>query len=107
MDKIAWRELVKRHSIDDGLLYLGNALSGEVGEVSNAIKKIKIRKLLEYSVEKVSSTVTMEEYVENLIEELGDVLFYLTGMCSKLGIELEDLMSNQAAKLHIGITFRK
>jgi len=105
-------DVVRHYSIHENLLYLGNALSGEVGEVANVIKKIRIRELLTIRNEKISSNVTMSEYKENLIDELGDVLFYVTGTCNRLGVSLDDLKKNQVAKLErqskeLGMPFRK
>ena len=92
-----FEQFVNEHSIDDNLLYNSNALCGECGEVANVIKKIEIRnKLNSYDV---ISMRTMDEYNENLVEELGDSLFYLVKIANKLGITLDDIMKNQYNKL--------
>ena len=70
-----FERFVLEHSIlpsDDQ--YNTVALCGESGEVANVIKKIQIRNNL--NSKEVISMKTMDDYKNNLKEELGDVLFY-------------------------------
>jgi NTP pyrophosphatase (non-canonical NTP hydrolase) len=60
-------------------------LAGEAGEVADLIKKgIFHQKGLDK---------------ENLKKELGDVLWYLTALCSDLGLSLEEVMQHNIKKL--------
>jgi len=60
-------------------------VSGEAGELLDAIKKHTMyNKPLD---------------VENVIEEIGDVLFYLTGIANVLGFTLDDCAQVNAEKL--------
>lgn len=97
-----FEQIVKTHSIKpDDSLYLGTALAGETGEVCNAIKKIDIRQELVAKGETIVSMATLESYIDNLKEELGDVLFYLTALANKFDLTLNDLMTSQIRKLTV------
>lgn len=60
-------------------------LSGEVGEVSEKIKK-SLRD---------STRFTSDDYAK----ELGDVLFYLTAIGNYFGVDLEHIMDMNVSKL--------
>ena len=66
-------------------LYFVMGLAGETGEVCEEFKKA-IRD---------SRPVNKE----NVVKELGDVLWYLTNMCTVLGVTLEDVMMANVRKL--------
>ena len=68
------------------LLYLGNGLAGEAGEVSNLIKKFH----------RDGSSAEKEN---KLVAELGDVMWYLSEICNTLGITLEEVMEEIMHKL--------
>ena len=60
-------------------------LAGEVGEIADCIKKYTMyRKALD---------------VDNLKEEIGDLLFYMIGICNELNIDLFECMALNQAKL--------
>lgn len=62
-------------------------LSGEIGEIVDACKKqIIYRKPIDR---------------ENVVEELGDVEFYLEGMRQGLGITREEVIAHNIAKLAV------
>lgn len=61
---------------------LCTALSGEVGEFCNVVKKYK-------------GGITSTE----LVNELGDILWYLTALTHHFGTTLEDIMSCNAGKV--------
>jgi len=67
------------------LLHMGIGLSGEVGELLDSIKRHCI-----YS---------QPLDLVNLIEELGDIEFYLEGLRQNLGISREETIGNNIAKL--------
>lgn len=64
-------------------------LNGEIGEVTEKIKKIF----------RDSSGVITEEKKLDLSKELGDVLWYLTEVASSLELELNDIAEMNIAKL--------
>ena len=67
------------------LLTLTAGACGEVGELYNKLKKGIIHKH-GYDVQEVA-------------EEIGDVLWYLTGLATKLGLDLDDIMLYNVDKL--------
>jgi NTP pyrophosphatase (non-canonical NTP hydrolase) len=67
------------------LLHMGVGVSGESGELLDAIKKHVIyNKPLD---------------VENVIEELGDMEFYMEGLRQEIGVTREDTLSANKLKL--------
>jgi NTP pyrophosphatase (non-canonical NTP hydrolase) len=70
--------------------YTALGLSGETGELANKVKKI------------IRGDVTLEQRLDDLKGELGDVLWYVSGLCSDLGLELRTVAEagkNQASQL--------
>jgi NTP pyrophosphatase (non-canonical NTP hydrolase) len=67
--------------------YLG--LAGEVGEVSEKVKKIMRDKNGEFS----------PEAIQDLKKELGDVLWYVANIASDLGLDLGDIGQTNIDKL--------
>ena len=73
--------------VDAHLLHMAVGISGEAGEMLDAIKKSAIyRRPLD---------------VANVREEAGDILFYLTGLLDSLGIELQDVIMENMDKLSL------
>jgi NTP pyrophosphatase (non-canonical NTP hydrolase) len=69
------------------MLHMIIGISGETGELLDAIKKAVIyNKPLD---------------MENVIEELGDIEFYLEGLRQGLGIDREDTLDANIAKLSV------
>lgn len=67
------------------LLHMAVGVSGEAGELLDAIKKMAVyQKQLDR---------------ENVLEEVGDILFYLEGICSLLGFTREDAIKANIKKL--------
>lgn len=98
MKTIEFEQIVKKHSLmPNNDMYNSNGLCGECGEVANVIKKIAIRNHLE--TEDVKSMNTMDDYKNNLNEELGDALFYLTRIILDNNMTLNDIMKMQVEKL--------
>lgn len=73
-----------------GKEYLALGLAGEAGEYANKIKKI-----LRGDKELNSQTV------EELVNELGDILWYISQSALVLGVELEDVAIKNKTKLLI------
>lgn len=66
-------------------LHMAVGIAGEAGELIDAVKKHVIyRKPLD---------------IDNIIEELGDLEFYMQGLRSSLGITREECLSRNFAKL--------
>jgi NTP pyrophosphatase (non-canonical NTP hydrolase) len=77
-----------QHSFN-GLLYLVLGLTGESGEVANNIKKC---------IRDDNGVLTAERHAK-IIDELGDVLWYVTMLCYELEIPLETIAIRNLAKL--------
>lgn len=71
---------------DEGILYLTLGLAGESGEVAENIKKWRRGE-------------GDEDYLENIDDELGDVLWYLSRLADELGYDLSHVMYNNVEKL--------
>ncbi len=63
-------------------------ISGETGEVNDLIKKVIMQ-----------GKPFGEEIRKKLIEEAGDILFYLTMLCDALGVSLEQAKEQNQIKL--------
>lgn len=72
----------------EALSYLGLGL-GEAGEVQGKIKKI---------LRDNGGAVTLSKKIE-IIEELGDLLWYISQMASELGFNLEAVAKRNVDKL--------
>ena len=71
--------------LDAHLLHMAVGVSGEAGELLDAVKKATIyRKPLD---------------LPNVVEELGDLEFYMEGLRAALGISREDCLRANTAKL--------
>lgn len=71
------------------LSYLTMGLAGEAGEVANKMKKI---------MRDEEGLVSGKKKTE-LAEELGDVLWYVAQLCSKLNIPMENVAKDNIKKL--------
>lgn len=68
-------------------LHMAIGISGEAGELLDAVKKSTIyRKQLD---------------IANIVEECGDLLFYISGMLDSIGVDIESAMSANVSKLSI------
>lgn len=73
----------KKYNLQDwDMKYLLIALSGEVGELCNAYKK------------QLRGDVTPHLSREHLLSECGDILYYLTRVCEKIGGLEQAALSN-------------
>lgn len=81
--QLAAARTLPAHADVDVNLALG--LGGEAGELQEVIKKLRFHG---HPLNK-----------EKLIEELGDVLWYLTGLCTVHGLRLADVMDYNIEKL--------
>lgn len=76
--------------------YLFGGLVGEAGEASDEFKKA------------LRQCNSQEEFIEaltgrmpKLLDEVGDVLWYIAAICNALDITLQELMFYNAGKLHL------
>ena len=68
-------------------LHMAVGISGEAGELLDAVKKATIyRKPLD---------------IPNIVEECGDLLFYIAGMLDSIGVDIESAMAANTSKLSI------
>ena len=67
------------------LLHMAVGVSGEAGELLDAIKK--------------HCVYQKQINMDNVIEEAGDILFYLTGLLNDLNISLDDCIKANISKL--------
>lgn len=72
-------------STTQNMLHMAVGISGEAGELLDAIKKVWI--------------YNKEPDWQNIAEELGDLLFYIQGMANILGGNLAELMEQNMEKL--------
>lgn len=74
---------------DHPIVYPTLGLANEAGEVAGKVKKIF----------RDRQGVITDADREALTLELGDVLWYLSELCTRLGIRLEDVAASNVAKL--------
>ena len=72
-----------------GLYYVALGLTGESGEVANKVKKIFRDK---------DSVVSVEDR-EDILDEVGDVLYYLARLCDELGGDIQEVINKNVEKL--------
>jgi NTP pyrophosphatase (non-canonical NTP hydrolase) len=72
---------------DAEIMLVWNALglAGEAGEVANSIKKMVVHR---HGVDR-----------DELVKELGDVLWYVAALCTKLDVPMSTVMERNIAKL--------
>lgn len=98
LDKTSWYTHTDEGSAPE-LMYLTLGLAGESGEFADAVKKI-IRVTGAYDGVGFAKLMHGDGGEEKLLEELGDVLWYLTKLTSFLGTTVEDLMVRNTYKLY-------
>lgn len=76
-------------STDLPLAYTVAGLTGEAGEVADKVKKIW----------RDDKSVISEDKRKQIRDELGDVLWYVSAMCSELGLSLNDVADSNIKKL--------
>ena len=77
--------LVQLTPLQASILHMAVGVSGEAGELLDAVKKHAIyQKQLDF---------------DNIREEAGDILFYLTGLLNELGLTLNECIEANVEKL--------
>lgn len=92
MDFNTYQELAKATAVyprKDGLTYTTLGLIGEAGEIANKVKKI---------IRDADGVITKERR-EDLVSELGDVLWYCAMLSEELGVLLSDVAELNIHKL--------
>ncbi len=79
----------KYPNIGASFVYPTLGLTGEAGEVAEKIKKIF----------RDNGGLVSEKQKEELMKELGDVLWYLSQLSTELGLSLEEVAKANLAKL--------
>ncbi len=74
---------------DSRLAFYALGISDEAGEVAGKVKKLYRDK----------NAVLTEEYKKEIIKEIGDVLWYMSQMCTYLGVNLEEVAKNNLEKI--------
>lgn len=74
----------------DKVIYPTLGLVGEAGEIANKVKKIL----------RDNNGELQENVRQNLIDELGDVLWYVAALATDLKIELSKVANKNIAKLN-------
>jgi NTP pyrophosphatase (non-canonical NTP hydrolase) len=75
-------------SVTQDILHAAVGVSGEGGELLDAVKKCWIY-----------NKPLSPEVIENLKEEAGDALFYIQHLCNILGCSMQDLINGNIDKL--------
>jgi len=74
---------------DSRIAYYALGIADEAGEVAGKIKKLIREK----------DSVLTEDYKKEIVKELGDVLWYMTQMCTYMDVKLEDVAKSSIEKI--------
>lgn len=104
-----FHKYVEAHSFKDtDEFFKINSLIGEIGELSNILKKKVFYKRFEEKNAKTNKEIfkslnDLKHYDENFFEyitdELGDIMFYLYQLMNELNVSADWVMDTQIAKL--------
>lgn len=83
--------------------YMLTGLTAEVGEINDKvakwIRKGEARFDNNYLVFNTSDIKERNAYIVELVKEMGDVLWFVAGLATRLGVSLEDVASINLEKL--------
>tara|TARA_A100001388_G_C28570768_1_gene404161 strand:- start:383 stop:712 length:330 start_codon:yes stop_codon:yes gene_type:complete len=85
------RETAKYPNLGSNNIYPTLGLVGEAGEVAEKVKKVIRDK----------NGIFDEESKLGIKKELGDVLWYISNLCTEFGFDLEDVASQNIEKLKL------
>jgi NTP pyrophosphatase (non-canonical NTP hydrolase) len=80
---------MKRYPWKHAIIYPTIKLNGEAGEVAEKVGKVL----------RDEAGVFSDEKKEEIVKELGDVLWYICSLADDLGYSLEDVVNNNVRKL--------
>jgi len=83
------RLTAKYPNMGNNLTYPTLGLTGEAGEIANKVKKI----------ERDDNGILTLNTRDQLIDELGDVLWYIAALATELSVDLNDIASINIDKL--------
>lgn len=85
--------VINRSGLRCQMTYLGLALCGEAGEVGNALKKL----LRKHGC--IEPGHLSQDEIDNLVLELGDILWYVSAIAQRLGYTTQQVMQINDIKL--------
>ena len=90
-----WALSLNQYKSDDltsTLLWMGNELGGEVGELQEIFAK-NTRKFGE---------IDIDEYriIEGMQDELGDIVFWVASICERVGLSLDDVIAHNVWRIN-------
>jgi NTP pyrophosphatase (non-canonical NTP hydrolase) len=74
---------------DNNFIYPTLGLAGEAGEVAEKVKKVL----------RDNQGIFSEEKKQELVQELGDVLWYVANIAQEIGVDLEKVVEKNLEKL--------
>lgn len=98
LNDTSWYTHTDEHNAPE-LMYLTLGLSGESGEFADAVKKI-IRVCGSHDDDMFAELMHVDGGEGRLMEELGDVLWYLTKLADFMDTSIDELMILNAYKLY-------
>ncbi len=99
LNDTSWYTHTAEHNAPE-LVYLTLGLAGESGEFADAVKKIIRVSGLHDDDAFLNMIIDRNAGERKLLEELGDVLWYLTKIADFLGVSIEELMVRNTYKLY-------
>lgn len=81
------------HEADPEILFLGNAIGGEGGEINEKIKK--------YARE------GDEDYLDEIDREIGDIIWYLSRLMDKIDVSFNYVLARNLEKTHYRYNYDK
>ncbi len=87
------------HNDSGEVAYLALGLAGETGEFVDQVKKI-VRVCGFNNYNEFRRIMEEPEHTGKLIEELGDVLWYMTRIMDVIGVDAQELMVRNTYKLY-------
>lgn len=80
--------------LGDNLPYLALGIADEAGEVAGKVKKF----IRDHNMKSIQD-LTLEQK-QDLVKEVGDVLWYIAQIATEVGVDLEKVAEQNIEKLH-------